>query len=260
MKRVATLVSLLLLVAALAACGDGGNQSSEPPTSRGTAPPAHRTRVVRVVAATRLERALNELIDAYLQEQDEVGIDASFDDPDRSGQLVASQSVDVIIHSTSTVGALAEAGRLAGTPLDFGSNPVQIIVPTGNPGNVTGVEAFGDTPTVTALCNEDLECGIAARAVLATAGVTPVPDRTGSGTEVLTLVRNGEVQATMMPRMLTPTSHQKGWQIVPIPVELQPPSSFQIAAVKTNRDVDGFIFWLQQSARANEILVDNGLR
>src|SRR4051794_30185411 len=55
---------------------------------------------------------------------------------------------------------MARVAKLAqGTPLTFASNVLEIAVPKGNPGHVTGLAAFARNELTVAVCAPEVPCG-----------------------------------------------------------------------------------------------------
>jgi molybdate transport system substrate-binding protein len=96
---------------------------------------------------------------------------------------------------------VTDTGAATGAPPVFVRNKLQIAVPRGNPGKVTGLADFGDAGRKIALCAEQVPCGAAARKVLGAAGVTAAPDTLEQDVRAaLTKVKLGEVDAALVYR------------------------------------------------------------
>ncbi|WP_069161593.1 molybdate ABC transporter substrate-binding protein [Nocardia altamirensis] len=94
-----------------------------------------------------------------------------------------------------------DKGEVTGTPVTFVRNRLEIAVPKGNPGHITGLADFGKAEPKIALCAEQVPCGAAAKTVFEAAGVTPQPDtREADVKAVLTKVKLGEVDAALVYR------------------------------------------------------------
>ncbi|GAA3036002.1 molybdate ABC transporter substrate-binding protein [Actinokineospora globicatena] len=86
-------------------------------------------------------------------------------------------------------------------PVTFAKNQLEIAVPKGNPGKVTGLANFADESLDIALCAEQVPCGAAAKKALAAAGITAKPDTLEQDVKAaLTKVRLGEVDAALVYR------------------------------------------------------------
>jgi len=86
-----------------------------------------------------------------------------------------------------------------GTPTVFATNTLEIAVPKGNPGKVTGLKDFTDQDKKIALCAAQVPCGAAAAKVFTAAGLTPQPDSLEQDVKAaLTKVSLGEVDAALV--------------------------------------------------------------
>jgi molybdate transport system substrate-binding protein len=85
------------------------------------------------------------------------------------------------------------------TPTTFVQNTLEIAVPKGNPGKVTGLQDFADENKKIALCAVQVPCGAAADKVFKAAGITPQPDSLEQDVKAaLTKVGLGEVDAALV--------------------------------------------------------------
>ncbi|MFC6158620.1 molybdate ABC transporter substrate-binding protein [Kribbella jiaozuonensis] len=86
-----------------------------------------------------------------------------------------------------------------GTATNFVSNTLEIAVPKGNPGKITGLKDFGDKNKKIALCAVQVPCGAAADKVFKATGITPQPDSLEQDVKAaLTKVGLGEVDAALV--------------------------------------------------------------
>lgn len=93
------------------------------------------------------------------------------------------------------------SGEVTAGPITFVRNRLEIAVPPGNPGSISGLADFGKPELRIALCAEQVPCGAAAAQVFEAAGVTPQPDtREPDVKAVLTKVALGEVDAGLVYR------------------------------------------------------------
>ena len=90
-------------------------------------------------------------------------------------------------------------GAITDSPVTFVTNTLEIAVPAGNPGKVTGLADFAKQDLKIALCAEQVPCGAAAKKVFDAAGVTPAPDTLEQDVKaVLSKVSLGEVDAALV--------------------------------------------------------------
>ncbi|MBF6455620.1 molybdate ABC transporter substrate-binding protein [Nocardia cyriacigeorgica] len=96
---------------------------------------------------------------------------------------------------------VVDSGDITGSPVTFVRNSLEIAVPAGNPGAITGLSDFGREEPVIALCAEQVPCGAAATKVFESARITPKPDtREPDVKAVLSKVTLGEVDAALVYR------------------------------------------------------------
>ncbi|WP_328990559.1 molybdate ABC transporter substrate-binding protein [Kribbella sp. NBC_01245] len=87
------------------------------------------------------------------------------------------------------------------SPVTFATNQLEIAVPKGNPGKITGLADFGMPALKIALCAEQVPCGAAAAKVFEVAGIKAQPDSLEQDVKAaLTKVRLGEVDAALVYR------------------------------------------------------------
>ncbi len=86
-----------------------------------------------------------------------------------------------------------------GAPTSFVTNTLEIAVPKGNPGKITGLKDFTDKDRKIALCAVQVPCGAAADKVFKAVGLTPQPDTLEQDVKAaLTKVSLGEVDAALV--------------------------------------------------------------
>ena len=172
MKR-SPLVAVLLV----AACTGGADATTT------TAPPS--TTAVTGLEGELLVSAAASLTDAFGEV--EAAFEAANPDVDVVLNLGASSALreqilegapaDVFASANnSNMDQVVEAGEVSGDPEIFVTNLLQIAVPAGNPGDVTGLDDFAREELFIGLCEEEVPCGDFGREALANAGVTPSID------------------------------------------------------------------------------------
>jgi len=156
-----------------------------------------------VVAAASLTDVLREVGDRFEAEHEGVTVTFSFGSSAAlAEQLRAGAVADVFAAAApEPMDRVVEAGLIEGQPVVFARNRMQIAVPAGNPGGVTGLDDLARDDLLIALCAEQVPCGAAAVEVLEAAGVTPRPDTYERDVRAtLTKVRLGEVDAALVYR------------------------------------------------------------
>ena len=193
------LLGLLGAVALLAGCAAGS-------PDRADASAAGPTGRVTVFAAASLTDTFTALADQL--EAAHPGLDVVLSFGGSSGlaqQVVAGAPADVLATaSTATMDTATMdtvSGDVAGPPVVFARNRLQVVVPAGNPGQVAGLADLAGPKLRVALCAPQVPCGAAAGTAFARAGVTPAPDTLEQDVRaVLIKVRLGEADAGVVYR------------------------------------------------------------
>jgi len=115
-------------------------------------------------------------------------------------QLTQGAPADVFASANEEqMTVVTNAGLPAADPAVFTENVLEIAVPAGNPGDVTGLADFADADLTLAVCAADVPCGAAAAAVFADAGITARPDTEEEDVKAaLIKVQLGEVDAALV--------------------------------------------------------------
>jgi molybdate transport system substrate-binding protein len=114
-------------------------------------------------------------------------------------QITQGAPVDVFAAaSPATMRTVAEAGT-ADPPVDFASNTLEIAVPRGNAGKITGLSDFADESKKIAICAPQVPCGAAAISVFGIAKIVPAPDTLEQDVKAtLQKVESDEVDAALV--------------------------------------------------------------
>ncbi|MFD4430905.1 molybdate ABC transporter substrate-binding protein [Nocardia sp. NPDC058497] len=183
---------------ALAAVGCGSDKADEP-----TAAGDKVTGTVTVFAAASLTETFTELGKQFEAAHPGVKVVYNFGGSSAlAEQIKQGAPADVFASAApKNMQQVVDAGEVTGKPVVFVRNRLEIAVPAGNPGHITGLADFGKTEPKIALCAEQVPCGAAAKTVFEAAGVSPQPDTRESDVKaVLTKVTLGEVDAALVYR------------------------------------------------------------
>ncbi len=156
-----------------------------------------------VLAAASLTGTFTELGDTFMAEHPDVTVTFGFGgSPGLAEQIVSGAPADVFAAaSPTTMATVVDADLAAGEPTVFTRNLLQLVVPAGNPADVTGLQDLTDPDLTVALCAPEVPCGSAAEKVFAAAGLTPSPDTLERDVKaVLTKVQLGEADAALVYR------------------------------------------------------------
>jgi molybdate transport system substrate-binding protein len=196
-KRLLTLAVLLVLSACGGTAADAGSGSSSAGTSSG----GELTGTLTVFAAASLTDVFGDLGDQLEKENPRLHVQFNFAGSSAlATQLTQGAPADVFASANEKqMTVVTDAGLQAADPTVFTENVLEIAVPAGNPGKVTGLADFGDADLTLALCAADVPCGAAAQAVFADAGITAKPDTEEEDVKAaLTKVQLGEVDAALV--------------------------------------------------------------
>lgn len=169
-SRVLAWSAAVVVVAGLIGCGDGDDVT----TDAGGAP----TGEVLVFAAASLTDAFGEMAAAF--EDANPGAEVQLNLGGSSAlreQVLAGAPADVFASADeSTMAEVLDAGEVVGQPEVFARNRLQLAVPAGNPGGVSGLGDLEREDLLVGLCATGVPCGDFARQALAAAGVVPAVD------------------------------------------------------------------------------------
>jgi len=153
---------------------------------------------IRVSAAASLTDAFTEIAAAF--EAENPGTDVVLNFGGSSAlreQILEGAPVDVFASANmSTMDSVVAEGAASGVPQTFARNRLEIAVPPGNPGNVTGLTDFSHPDLLIGLCAEGVPCGDFARQALDDADVVPSIDSNEPDVRsLLTKIELGELDA-----------------------------------------------------------------
>lgn len=131
---------------------------------------------VTVSAASVLTDAFTSLEQAYESEHPEVDVVLNFAGSSTLvAQIQAGAPVDVVaLASEQAMRPLIEDGHVNDVAT-FASTSMVIAVPAGNPGGITDLRSLERSGVTWAMCDVQVPCGAAARAVLSAAKVQATP-------------------------------------------------------------------------------------
>ncbi|MBL1076885.1 molybdate ABC transporter substrate-binding protein [Nocardia sp. 2] len=194
-RRLGAVAAVLAATAGLAGCG-----SDDTSAEHGS---DHVGGTVTVFAAASLTETFTKLGKDFEAAHPGVKVVYSFGASSAlAEQIKQGAPADVFASAApANMQQVIDAGEVTGEPVTFVNNRLEIAVPKGNPGKITGLADFGRAEPKLALCAEQVPCGAAAKKVFETAGITPQPDtREQDVKAVLTKVTLGEVDAALVYR------------------------------------------------------------
>ena len=185
---------LVALVLGLTACGGATAPAAGNGELSGT---------VTVFAAASLADVLPELGERFEAAHPGVDVVFSFGSSTALAQgVTAGAPADVYVSaSAEAMEVVTGRGEADGSPVVLARNALQLAVPAGNPGGVSGLEDLADPDLTVALCAEQVPCGRAALQLLEAAGVTAAPDTLEQDVKAaLSKVVLGEVDVALVYR------------------------------------------------------------
>ncbi|HYI61579.1 MAG TPA: molybdate ABC transporter substrate-binding protein [Acidimicrobiales bacterium] len=190
LRRPIAVLAVLLLLLGAAACSD------DSPDGAGSTGGEEISGTVTVFAAASLTDVFTALGQAFEEAHPEATVELGFGPS--SGlvtQVTEGAPADVIATAAEPdMEDLVDADVLAGAPVPFATNRLEIAVPPGNPAGVDGLDDLADEDLVVALCNEEVPCGRFARQALEGVAVEPSIDSDEEDVRaLLTKVEAGEV-------------------------------------------------------------------
>jgi molybdate transport system substrate-binding protein len=191
-RRTAAAVLAGVAALGLTACGDE-NQASPPPGS-GTAQVSGE---LNVFAAASLTGTFTQLGKDFETAHPGVKVNLNFDGSSALAQQINKGAPADVFASAAPKNM--DDVQDKGTPTTFVKNTLEIAVPKGNPGGITGLKDFADKDKTIALCAAEVPCGAAAGKVFKAAGITPQPDTLEKDVKAaLTKVGLDEVDAALV--------------------------------------------------------------
>ena len=130
----------VVAVALASGCGSSG-ESSAPPTA-GTSGTAEAGGSIVVFAAASLKKSFTDIGEQFKTDNPGASVEFSFaGSSDLVTQLTQGAAADVFASAdTNNMEKAAQAGLLAGAPVNFASNTLTIAVAPGNPKNITSFQ------------------------------------------------------------------------------------------------------------------------
>lgn len=200
--RIRGLALLAVAAVLLAGCGGSPGTDGSAPSSSGSGSTATRlTGTLTVFAAASLTGVFTDLGNQLKAANP--GLQVRFDFAGSSTlatQLTQGAPADVFASANEAqMKVVTDAGLQTAAPTIFTENVLEIAVPKGNPGHVTGLADFARPDLTLAICAPEVPCGAAARKVFQATGITAVPDTEEEDVKAaLTKVQLGEVDAALV--------------------------------------------------------------
>lgn len=154
-----------------------------------------------VFAAASLRQSFTDIGEQFKTDNPGTSVEFSFaGSSDLVTQLTQGAHADVFASAdTRNMDKAAEAGLLAGDPVNFASNTLTIAVAPGNPKQIKSFRDLTKPDTTVVVCATQVPCGSATQKVEQATGVelTPVSEE-NNVTDVLNKVTTGQADAGLV--------------------------------------------------------------
>jgi molybdate transport system substrate-binding protein len=253
MRRTRTRMAALLAVAALALAGCGGGDDSG--GSSGAASPGE----IKVFAAASLTAAFTRIGEQFTAANGGTKVTFNF----AGSQALATQiqqSAPADVFASADLANMDKVKDLVGTPQNFASNQLQIVVEKGNPKGVEGLDDLANADLKVVLAAPEVPAGKYAAEALGKAGVTVKPVSAEDNVKaVVTKVSLGEADAGIV-YVTDVTAGGDKVEGVDIPEQLNVRATYPIATVKASqaRDQAQAFMDLALSAEGQQVLKEHG--
>ncbi len=247
-----TLVGLVLALLALLGCGGSGGRAAD--TDSGL------TGTLTVSAAASLTDVFGAVRTAFAAIHPDVRVTINFAASSTlATQLLDGAPVDVLA-SADEATMTKVAGLLDGPPVTFATNSLQIIVPKGNPQDITGLPDLARPDVVYVTCSAEVPIGRYAARVLESAGVTVRPKSLEPDVRgIVAKVVAGEADAGIV--YATDVTATRGATTgIDLPPTLDVTTTYPIASVRSATNAAGARAWIDflLSPEGRAILRDRG--
>jgi molybdate transport system substrate-binding protein len=222
------------LVIVLAGCGSSGSGGGNGGAGGGG---EEQGGTLTIFAASSLTDAFGQLGKTFEQQNSGTTVKTSFG---ASSDLLAQiqQGAPADVFASADIPNMDKVKDLVGTPQNFASNLLQIVVEKGNPKGVKGLEGLANPDLKVVLAAPEVPAGKYAQQALAKAKVTVKPvSQEDNVKAVVTKVSLGEADAGIV-YVTDVTAGGDKVEGVDIPEELNVVATYPIATVKASKAQD----------------------
>lgn len=221
-----------LLVVAIALTLISGCSSTEQPATGNTK--------IMVFAAASLKKTFTDIGEEFKSENPGAAVEFSFaGSSDLVTQLTQGAPADLFASAdTTNMDNAAQAGLLAGDPVNFASNTLTIAVAPGNPKKIASFKDLTQQGLSVVVCAPQVPCGSATQRVEQTTGVmlNPVSEES-SVSDVLNKVTTGQADAGLV---YVTDARGAGDKVaeVPFPEAARAVNTYPIAVLKGSQNAE----------------------
>jgi molybdate transport system substrate-binding protein len=235
---------LLILAAAaavlLAACGDSNDDADG-----GAGSPSAEEAELTVSAAASLTDAFTDIGAAFEGQNPGVTVTFNFGPSDGlATQINEGAPVDVFASASATwMDAVQDEGPGAEGRTDFAKNRLAIIVPTGNPAGIEGIDDLAEDDVKLVLAAEGVPAGDYAREILgnariADAALANVVSNEEDVKAVVTKVVSGDADAGIVYVTDVTSDVEGDVEMIEIPDDINVIATYPIAVVTGSQEAD----------------------
>jgi molybdate transport system substrate-binding protein len=229
-----TAIAALTAVAAFTLAGCGNDS---PPASSSSSSTTNLSGTINVFAAASLTGSFTQLGKDFEKAHPGVKVTFNFAGSSALAQQI-NQGAPADVFASAAPKNMDQVTD-KNTPTTFVKNTLEIAVPTGNPGKITGLKDFTDTTKKIALCAPQVPCGAAAEKVFKAVGITPQPDSLEQDVKAaLTKVSLGEVDAALVYKTDVLSANDKV-EGIEFPEADKAINEYPIATLTTAQNPDG---------------------
>jgi molybdate transport system substrate-binding protein len=232
-----------LAAVALAGCAQDAPAASDGPTASAT---PSLSGSITVDAAASLNQVFPQLSAEFQKEHPGTTVTFNFGGSSAlAAAIVSGAPVDVFAAaSAKTMQTVTDADLGSGTPVTVAQNKLEIAVPPGNPGKVTGLADFADAAKTIVVCDKAVPCGAAATQVFGLAKITAKPDSYEPDvTSVLTKVEGNDADAGLVYVTDVKAAGTKV-EGIPFAEADQAITAYPIVAIKGSKDAALAFAWV----------------
>jgi len=223
-------VAALAAAALCCSCGTSATASTRPSAVSGS---------ITVFAASSLTAAYTTIGKDFEKAHPGSMINLSFGGSSTLVAQIQQGAIGDIFASADQPNMLkaVDAGLLAGSPLIFAHNRLEIVVAAGNPKRIAGLSDLGHSGLIVVLCAPAVPCGRYAAQALQKAGVTVKPASQETDVRaVVSKVALGEADAGIV-YVTDVKAGGAGVQGVEIPLSLNVVADYPVAILKDSQNV-----------------------
>jgi molybdate transport system substrate-binding protein len=200
-RSVAVVLGAAMLALGLSACSSSADNAVAPDAGAPSSGTNELSGSITVFAAASLTHTFTEIATDFEELNPGVTVELNFaGSSDLVTQITEGAPADIFASADEhNYNKLVDAGLTSGDAVDFATNTLTIVVPAGNPANITGLADLAGADVKTVVCAPQVPCGAATVAVTDAAGVTLAPvSEESSVTDVLGKVSSGEADAGLV--------------------------------------------------------------